>query len=69
MVRTIFTQVSAKEVIRRWVEDAIAAIMKELKQLQDGAMPGRPVIEAVDYYSELTEEEKKKNTLEAVTVL
>ena len=55
--------------IRRWVEDVIAAIMKELKQLQDGAMPGRPVIEAVDYYSELTEEEKKKNTLEAVTVL
>ena len=68
LVNTIFTQVSAKEGIKRWGEDAIAAIVKELKQLQDGAMPGRPVIEAVKY-SDLTEEDKKKHTLEAVTVV
>ena len=38
LVKTIFTQVSAKEGIKRWGEDAIAAIMKELKQLQEGSM-------------------------------
>ena len=64
----MFTQVSAKEGIRRWRDTAIAAIMKELKQLEDGAMPGRPVIEAV-YPESLTEEDKAKNTLEAVTVV
>ena len=42
------TQVSVKEGIRRWRDLAIATIIKELKQLQEGAMPGRPVIEAVD---------------------
>ena len=68
LVRTVFTQVSTKEGIKRWGEDAIAVIMKELKQLQDGAMPGRPVIEPVDYL-DLTEEDKKKNTLEAEAVV
>ena len=48
MLRAMFTQVSAKEGIRRWGDKAIAAIIKELRQLQEGAMPGKPVIEAVD---------------------
>ena len=64
----LFTQVSAKEGIKRWGEEAIVAIMKELKQLQDGAMPGRPVIEPVNY-EDLTDEDKEKRTLEAVTVV
>ena len=61
-------QVSAKEGIRRWGEEAIVAIMKELKQLQDGAMPGRPLIEAVNF-TDLSEKDKKTRTLEAVTVV
>ena len=68
LVNVLLTQVSAKEGIRRWGGEAIAAIMKELKQLQDGAMPGRPVIEAVNF-SDLTEEDKRTQTLEAVTVV
>ena len=68
LVNVLLTQVSAKEGIRRWGEEAIAAIMKELKQLQDGAMPGRPVIEAVSQ-SDLTDEDKRTRTLEAVTVV
>ena len=67
-VKVIFTQVSGKEGIKRWGEKAIAAIIKELKQLQDGAMSGRPIIEPVDP-SILTFEDKTKHTLEAVTVL
>ena len=68
LVNVLFTQVSAKEGIKRWGEEAIAAIMKELNQLHDGAMPGQPVIEPVDY-EELTDEDKQKRTLEAVTVV
>ena len=68
LVNMLFTQVSVKEGIKRWGEEAIAAIMKELKQLNDGAMPGQPVIEPVDY-EELTDEDKQKGTLEAVTVV
>ena len=68
IVNALFTQVSAKEAIRRWGDEAIVAIIKELKQLQDGAMPGRPVIEPVKY-EELSEDDKKNNTLEAVTVV
>ena len=41
--------------------------MTELKQLQDGAIPGRPVIEPMKY-SDLTEDDKRKHALEAVTV-
>ena len=48
MLKPVFTQVSAKEGIRRWGDLAIAAIIKELKQLQEGTMPGKPVIEAID---------------------
>ena len=67
VLNVLFTQVSAKEGIRRWGDEAIAPIVKELKQLQDGAMPGRPVIEPVKY-EELSEDDKENNTLEAVTV-
>ena len=67
-MNVLFTQVSAKEGIKRWGEEAIAAIVKELKQLQDGAIPGRPVIEPVNY-EDLTEIDNRNNTLEAVTVV
>ena len=58
MLKAVFTQVSAKEGIRRWGDLAIAAIIKELRQLQEGAMPGKPVIEAIDPEL-LTDEDKK----------
>ena len=37
VINVLFTQVSAKEGIRRWGDEAIAAIVKELKQLHDVA--------------------------------
>ena len=68
VLRTMFTQVSAREGIQRWGDQAIAAIVKELKKLQEGAMPGKPVIEAIDP-NKISEEDKRKCTLEAVTVI
>ena len=68
ILKTIFTQVPTKEGIKQWGEDVIAAIVKELKQLQDGVIPGRPVIEPVNHL-DLTIEDKKKHTLEAVKVV
>ena len=68
VLKTMFTQVSAREGIRRWGDTAIAAIIKELKQLQEGAMPGKPVIEAMNP-DDMTNEDKMKRTLEAVTVI
>ena len=68
VLKTMFTQVSAKEGIRRWGDVAIAVIIKELKQLHEGAMPGKPVIEATNP-DNLTAEDKNKRTLEAVTVI
>ena len=59
---------SAREGIRRWGDLAIAAIIKELKQLQEEAMPGKPVIEAISP-DDLTSEDKSKRSLEAVTVI
>ena len=68
VINVLFTQVSAKEGIRRRGDEAIAAIVKELKQLHDGAMPGRPVIEPVKY-TKLSEDDKKSKTLEAIKVV
>ena len=50
-------QMSARKGIKEFGERAIAAMIKEFTQLDQGAFPGKPVVEPVDY-STLTEEEK-----------
>ena len=59
VVNQVFTQMSAQQGIKKHGERAIAAIFKELKQLNDGVMPGKPVIAPIPF-EELTEENKRQ---------
>ena len=54
----MFTQMSAKESITQFDEKAIAAMVKELKQLNNGAMKGKPVIVPINP-SKLTKFQKE----------
>ena len=60
-------QMSASRGIIKYGELAVAAIMKEFKQLVHGAFPGKPVVEAIKA-SELSEEDKK-TALDAVNLI
>ena len=66
-MNVLLTQMSANEGIRRFGEKAIAAMIKELKQLNDGAVEGKPVVGAVDPDS-LTSQEKFE-ALEAINLI
>ena len=63
----IFTQISASRGINLFGEEAVAAIFKELQQLNDGALPGNPVVVSIHIES-LTEKDKRKS-LEAVNLI
>ena len=63
----MFTQISANRGIKLFGERALAAIFKELKQLNDGVLPGNPVIVPIDIES-LTDKDKRKS-LEAVNLI
>ena len=65
-VNVLFTQLPAREGIKKHGARAIAALVKEFKQLDKGPMDGKRVIEPVAY-SMLTTEEKEE-ALEAITV-
>ena len=52
-------QMSAIKAFKTYGEAAVAAIIKEFTQLTKGAVPGKPVVGAVDA-STLTFDEKKK---------
>ena len=58
---------SAKKGIKLFKERAIAAIYKEFKQLDEGAVPNKPVVLPQDP-SKLTREEKSR-ALEAVNLI
>lgn len=55
----VFTQISTTQGIKKYGEKAIAAIFKELKQLNDGAMPDKPVVEAISFI-DLSHKDKDK---------
>ena len=57
--KVMFTQMSAKKGIKMFGEHAIAAMFKEYKQLDKGAVDGKPVIRPIDT-SQLTLEQKRK---------
>ena len=67
VVNHVFTQMSATQGIKKHGEKAIAAIFKELKQLNEGAMPGKPVITPIPFES-LTEQDRSQ-ALEAVNLI
>lgn len=66
-LNVIFTQMSAKKGMKLFGESAVAAIIKELKQLYQGSMPGKPVVQPVNV-DELSRE-VKECAMEAVNLI
>ena len=65
--KVMFTQMNAKKGITLFGERAIAAMFKEYKQLEDGPMPGKPVLAPFNPDGLTPLDEKK--TLEAVKLI
>ena len=63
----IFTQMTANAGIKKFGERAVAAMIKEFTQLNEGAVPGKPVVVPTDVRT-LTAMEKKK-ALPAVNLI
>ena len=63
----IFTQMTANAGIKKFDETAISAIIKEFTQLNEGAVPGKPVVIPTDVRT-LTDLEKQK-ALSAVNLI
>ena len=61
-IGVMFTQMSTKEGIKQFDEKAIATMVKELKQLNNGVMKGKPVVVPIDP-SKLSNFERKKKLL------
>ena len=55
----LFTQMSAKRGIKKFGERAVAAMIKEFKQIHEESMPGKPVVRLVDPHM-LSSEQKNK---------
>ena len=66
-VHILLTQMSATKGFKMFGESALAAMVKELKQLNNGTMPNKPVIVPINPDS-LTEDEKTQ-ALEAVNLI
>ena len=60
-------QMSAKKGFKVFGDRAVEAIIKEFKQLNDGAFPGKPVVEPIAHES-LTNDEIKR-AMEAVSLI
>ena len=65
-VGMLFTQLPAREGIKKHGARAIAALVKEFKQLDTGPMEGKRVVEPV-VYNTLSKEEKEE-ALETITL-
>jgi hypothetical protein len=66
-VGIMFQQMSAKKGIRTFGERAIAAMIKEFQQLDQGAVPGKPVVDPVDPTT--ISHDEKRQALEAVNLI
>ena len=55
----IFTQMTAKKGFKKFGAKAVAAMIKKITQLNEGAVPGKPVVVPTDANS-LTDAEKRK---------
>ena len=67
LVHVVFTQMQASKGIKKYGQRAVAALFKELKQLDQGPMEGKPVVQGIDP-STLSELEKRE-ALEAVNLI
>ena len=63
----MFVQMSAKKGIKQFGERAVAAMIKEYRQIDNGPMPGKPVVEAVDVRT--LSMEQRRSALEAVNLI
>ena len=63
----MFHQMRAYEVIKTFGKEAIAALVKEIKQLDEGAVPGKPIVEPID--QEILTQEEKDDAINMVTVI
>ena len=50
-VEVMFTQMTAKKGISRFGERAVSAIIKEFKQLDQEAFPGKPVVQPIELHN------------------
>ena len=66
-LHVILTQMSANEGIRKFGQRAVSAMIKELKQLDEGAMPGKPAVAPID--PDLLSKEEKSRALDAVNLI
>ena len=66
-LHVMFTQMSAHKGIKLSGEKTVSAMFKELKQLNGGVVPGKPVIELI-HFDKLTDKNKKE-LLEAVNLI
>ena len=66
-VHVMFTQMSTQKGMKLFGEKAVAAIFKELKQLSDSVVPGKPVFEPMPF--EHLKDEDKREALEAVNLI
>ena len=67
ILNVIFTQMSAKAGFKKFGQVAIAAMFKELKQLNDGLMPGKQVASPVNVDS--LPSEVREQAMEAVNLI
>ena len=65
--KAMFTQMNPKKAIKLFGEKSITAMFKEYKQLDDGTIPGKPVVETFNTY-QLTTLDRKK-ILEAMNLI
>ena len=63
----IFTQMNAKKEIKLFGERSITAMFKQYKQLDDGPMPGKPVV--APFNTDVLNPLDRKKTLEAVNLI
>ena len=61
-VNTCFASMHASAGIQKHGEKSVAMIIKELKQLNDGAVPNKPVVIPINP-DELTESDKKSTSV------
>ena len=66
-IHVLLTQVSAVKGFKMFGERAVAAMVKELKQLNDGAMTGKPFVVPQD--PDVLTEDEKESALEAVNLI
>ena len=66
-LHVIFTQISAQKGIKMFGEKAIAAMFKELIQLNDGVSPGKPMIVPISLES--LSDKDKEGALDAVNLI